>query len=123
MTIAVIICYAILLLAPASVLMFGLRFQKAVSTPGAKAGYHIDHAPDTPEAWRYIQTLAGKHYILSSIAMLICGIGFMLLMPYADFVSLLCCAGIALGVEAVVLLVGMTAVGMTLQNHFKLTSI
>ena len=110
-----LLCYAILLLIPAATLMFGLRYQKSV--PGADTGYPF--VPATAEASAYAQKLAGGRYVLFSIVMLVCGIGFMLLMPYADTVSLLCCTGIALGLEVVVLLVGMTSVGMALQSHFK----
>ena len=102
--------------------MGGLYYQKSVSNPGAKKGYHADHIPNTPEAWSYVQKLAGSRYVISSIIMLVFGIGFMLLMPYTDLISLLCCAGIALGLEIVRLLIGMTSVGMALQSHFKLTS-
>lgn len=123
MTAIAILCYAILLLFPALVLLCGLNYQKSAATPGAKKGYHADGVPNTPDAWRYVQKLAGTRYVIFSVLMLVCGIGFMLLMPYADLVSLLCCAGIALGVEIVVLLIGMTTVGMALQSHFKPASL
>lgn len=123
MTALAILCYAILLLMPVLTLLNGLRCLKSISKPGAKEGFHADYAPSTPEAWSYIQTLAGKNYIIFSIIMLVCGLGFMLLMPYADTVSLLCCAGIALGIEIVVLLIGMTCIGMALQNHFKTSAV
>lgn len=119
MTISAIACYALLLLVPAATLLSGLKLHKAAAVPGAKGGFTADYIPHTPDAWAYTQKLVGTRYALFSILMLVCGVGFMLMMPYADLVSLLCCAGIALGIEVVVLLVGMTSAGMTLQNHFK----
>ena len=115
MTLSAIICYAILLIVPALTLLSALRCKKGV--PGAGEGYPL--VPATAEATAYAQKLIGTRYILFSALTLVFGIGFMMMMPYADFVSLLCCAGIALGLQVVVLLVGMTSVGMALQSHFK----
>lgn len=122
MTISAIACYVILLLVPAATLLSGLKHRQAAAVPGAQGGFTAEYIPHTPDAWSYTQKLVGTRYILFSILMLVCGVGFMLLMPYADLVSLLCCAGIALGIEIVVLLVGMTSAGMTLQSHFKKAS-
>ncbi|MBQ4265770.1 MAG: hypothetical protein IJB85_09675 [Clostridia bacterium] len=117
MTALLFLCYAILLLAPVLTLLYGLRCQKAA--PGAACAYPIDCAPSTPDACQYTQKLVSSRLVLFSILMLIAGIGFMIVMPFADTVSLLCCVGIALGIEIVILLVGMTIIGMALQNHFK----
>ena len=119
MTLTTIVSYLILLLVPALTLLSALRCKNAV--PGAGEGYPL--VPNTSEAKAYSQKLIAVRYMLFSALTLVCGIGFMLLMPCEDMVSLLCCAGIALGIQIVVLLVGMTSVGMALQNHFKTTSL
>ena len=119
MTAAAILCYAILLIVPALTLLSALRCKN--NAPGAGDGYPF--VPATDAAHAYARNLIGTRYILFSALTLVCGIGFMLMMPYADVISLVCCTGIALGIQVVVLLVGMTSVGMALQNHFKVSAI
>ena len=119
MTLSAIVCYAAMLAVPALTLLSALRCKN--SAPGAGEGYPL--VPHTAEASAYVQKLIASRYMLFSILTLVCGIGFMLLMPCEDVISLLCCAGIALGLQIVVLLVGMTSVGMALQSHFKTASL
>ena len=114
-----IICYAVLLLVPALTLLSALRCKNAA--PGAGEGYPL--VPATREATAYAQKLIGVRYMLFSILTLVCGIGFMLMMPCEDVISQLFCAGIAVGIQIVVLLVGMTSVGMALQSHFKTSAV
>ena len=119
MTLSAIACYVILLIVPALTLLSALRCKNAA--PGAGEGYPL--VPATAEATAYAQKLISVRYMLLSALTLVCGIGFMLMMPSKDLVSLLCCAGIAVGIQVVVLLVGMTSVGMALQSHFKTSAI
>ncbi len=116
---ATILCYAVLLLFPSLTLYCALHFRKISNQPGAQLAYPMEHAPATPDAWTYVQNLAASRLIVSAILAFILGIGFMLILPIADTISLLCCAGIALGLEVFVLLVGMTIIGMAIQSHFK----
>lgn len=123
MTAATILCYAALILVPALTLYSALRFRQAANQPGAKNAYPMDYAPATPDAWNYVQNLAGSRLIIFSILAFVISISFMIVLPIADVVSLLCCAGIALGLEIFILLVGMTSIGMTIQSHFKTTAL
>ena len=119
MTLCTIICYAALLLVPALTLLSSLRCKN--NAAGSGEGYPL--VPHTSEAKAYAQKLIASRYTVFSALTLVCGVGFMLLMPCKDVISLLCCAGIALGLQVVVLLVGMTSVGMALQSHFKTAAV
>lgn len=118
MLIATIISCLILLIAPALIIRSAMQCKQAKAL-GAKGGFHCPSALSSQNAWDWAQKLASVRLFVAGIVMAVLGVGFMLLMPATDLISLLFCAGIAFGLEIVALLFIMTTIEMSLQNHIK----
>ncbi len=112
-----IICYLLLLIAPALTAHCAMQ-SKTASAFGAKNGFQCPTALTSSEAWAQAQKLAGSRLMIGAVLMAVLGIAFMLVMPSADTVSLLMCAGIALGIQIITLLVAMVSIEMGLQSRF-----
>ena len=119
MTAVSMFCYALLLIAPALTLRSGLHYKRIAATPNAPKAYPSHVAVPSPSGWTYAQNLAAVRLMIAGIVMAVLAIAFMAMMPASDTHSTLICAGIALGIEIVILLCFMTSIEMSLQSRFK----
>lgn len=113
-----IVCYLLLLIAPALTAYSAMQ-PKSASAFGSKNGFRCPTALTSNEAWAQAQKLASFRLVIGSVLMAVLGIVFMLVMPPADMVSLLMCAGIALGIQIITLLIVMVSIEMGLQSRIK----
>lgn len=113
-----IICYLFLLIAPALTIRAALQ-AKTNPAFGAKNGFQCPTALTSKDAWAHAQKVASSRFIIGGVLMAVLGIAFMLMMPSKDTVSLLMCAGIALGLQIIALMVVMMSIEMSLESHFK----
>ncbi|MBR3795125.1 MAG: SdpI family protein [Clostridia bacterium] len=112
-----LICYLFLLIAPALAIRTAIQSKNAAF--GAKNSFKCPSALTSKDAWAHAQKLAASRLVFGGVLMAVLGIAFMLVMAYADTVSLLFCAGIAFGIQIIVLMVVMMSIEMGLQSHLK----
>ena len=112
-----VICYLFLLIAPALTARAAMQSKNAAF--GAKNGFKCPTAYASEKAWTHAQKLAASRLVISAVAMAVLGVAFLLVMPYADTISLLMCTGIALGIQIIVLMVFMMSIEMALQSYVK----
>ena len=93
-----------ILVVPALLLAFGaLYFFKPVKEPSRKSGYRTIFAIKDPEAWRFVQRLAGFVYLILGGVMMLAMLIVSIILIWKDTMALLTIAAICLVIEAILI--------------------
>jgi uncharacterized membrane protein len=111
-----------ILVVPALLLAFGaLYFFKPVKEPSRKSGYRTIFAIKDPEAWRFVQRLAGLVYLALGGVMMLSMIIVSIVLIGKETMSLLTTAAICLVINAVLTALAVISINiyMIIRHHRK----
>jgi uncharacterized membrane protein len=102
-----------ILVVPALLLAFGaLYFFKPVKEPSRKSGYRTIFAIKDPEAWRFVQRLAGFVYLILGGVMMLAMLIVSIILIWKDTMALLTITAICLVIEAI--LIALATLGINI---------
>lgn len=112
-----------ILVIPALLLAFGaLYFFKPVKEPSRKSGYRTIFAIKDPEAWRFVQRLAGFVYLILGGVMMLAMIIVSILLIWKDTMALLTITAISLVIEAILIALATLGINIFMAVHHQQNS-